>query len=119
MAAVYRSARAWKRWANSSSIWKWSAASVAFGQALGGPLFPAGQAGGAGCFVLIEGELVLLPGLGQREVELLDVAEDQAGLGKSDATINRYLSSLRTFLTWSKSRKYRTLPIKERAWRNW
>ncbi|WP_066803394.1 tyrosine-type recombinase/integrase [Sphingomonas asaccharolytica] len=30
---------------------------------------------------------------------------------KAAGTINRYLSHLRTFLMWSKSRKYRTLPV--------
>jgi integrase len=41
--------------------------------------------------------------------------------GKSDATINRYLSALRTFLIWAKSRKYRTIPVKDEiefAWRH-
>lgn len=40
--------------------------------------------------------------------------------GKEDGTINRYLSHLRTFLVWAKSRKYRTVPIKDEiefAWR--
>lgn len=31
--------------------------------------------------------------------------------GKSNGTVNRYLSHLRTFLVWAKSRKYRTVPI--------
>lgn len=30
---------------------------------------------------------------------------------KATGTINRYLSHLRTFLVWAKSRKYRTLPV--------
>lgn len=29
----------------------------------------------------------------------------------SDATVNRYLSALRTFLNWAKKRKYRTIPV--------
>jgi integrase len=33
-------------------------------------------------------------------------------LGKADGTVNRYLSHLKTFLTWAKSRKYRTAPVK-------
>lgn len=40
--------------------------------------------------------------------------------GTADGTINRYLSHLRTFLVWAKSRKYRTVPIKDEiefAWR--
>jgi integrase len=40
--------------------------------------------------------------------------------GTADATINRYLSHLRTFLVWAKRRKYRTVPIKDEiefAWR--
>jgi integrase len=41
-------------------------------------------------------------------------------IGKADATINRYLSSLRTFLVWAKGRKYRRVPIRDEiefAWR--
>ncbi|KMS60448.1 hypothetical protein V474_00610 [Novosphingobium barchaimii LL02] len=31
--------------------------------------------------------------------------------GRADATVNRFLSCLRTFLTWCKAREYRTLPV--------
>jgi len=31
--------------------------------------------------------------------------------GIADGTVNRYLSNLKTFLTWAKKRKYRTLPV--------
>jgi integrase len=37
--------------------------------------------------------------------------KDLRKLGKAPATINRYLSHLRTFLVWAKKRKYRTAPI--------
>lgn len=33
--------------------------------------------------------------------------------GRADATINRYLSHLKTFLTWASKRKYRTIPVTE------
>lgn len=38
----------------------------------------------------------------------------------SDGTVNRYLSILRTFLTWAKRRKYRTIPVEdiEFAWKD-
>lgn len=39
--------------------------------------------------------------------------------GKADGTINRHLSHLKTFLTWAKSRGYRTVPVTdiEFSWR--
>ncbi|MBB3692992.1 site-specific integrase [Sphingomonas sp. BK580] len=34
-------------------------------------------------------------------------------LGKADGTVNRYLSHLKTFLTWAQKRKYRVAPVSE------
>ncbi|USQ99513.1 tyrosine-type recombinase/integrase [Sphingomonas aerolata] len=39
--------------------------------------------------------------------------------GKTDATINRYLSHFRTFLVWCKARKYRTVPIRDEIEFGW
>jgi integrase len=39
--------------------------------------------------------------------------------GKAAATINRYVSHLRTFLVWAKGRKYRTIPIKDEIAFDW
>ena len=38
--------------------------------------------------------------------------------GVSDATINRYLSALRRFLTWCKSREYRTVELPTFEWKD-
>lgn len=49
-----------------------------------------------------------------------DLIEALAREGRADATINRYLSSLRTFLVWcaEPGRAYRTKPLPSFAWRD-
>lgn len=44
----------------------------------------------------------------------------RATRGSSNATVNRFMSILRTFLTWAKARKYRTIPLEDIAfdWKN-
>jgi integrase len=44
----------------------------------------------------------------------------RATRGSSNATVNRFMSGLRTFLTWAKARKYRTVPLEDIAfdWKN-
>lgn len=56
------------------------------------------------------------------DIDTLSIDKAIMALSKqklAEGTINRYLSHFRTFLTWCKSRKYRTIPVTEIdfAWR--
>lgn len=55
-----------------------------------------------------------LDAIGTSEVD--DVIESLRGRGLKEATINRYLSSFRTFLGWCLEREYRTKPLPDFEW---
>lgn len=50
--------------------------------------------------------------------DLDDLVEELQRRGRANATINHYLSSLNSFLTWSLERKYRTQPVPKMLWQD-